>query len=130
MDTAVSPGHSSDYADQDDSFLQSPVSVTSVCSRRLSALSYKNVFCFRFFSVTVKGNTTTDPKPPRNNWNKIRDLAVTIVLPKVCRALLVSFFYHNHKFRVPTTYTLDTYIQSITKHVRHLSSLKNQWCIY
>lgn len=25
MDTAVSPGHSSDYADQEDSFLQSPV---------------------------------------------------------------------------------------------------------
>lgn len=25
MDTTVSPGHSSDYADQEDSFLQSPV---------------------------------------------------------------------------------------------------------
>lgn len=64
MDTAMSPGHSSDYADQEDSFLQSPVSF-SVVYPTCYALNNKNTFCY--FSVIVKGNTTIDPKHPQNN---------------------------------------------------------------
>lgn len=60
----MSPGHSSDYADQEDSFLQSPVSF-AVVDPQFYALNDKNSFCF--FSVIVKGNTTTDPKHPQNN---------------------------------------------------------------
>lgn len=67
----VSPGHSSDYADQEDSFLQSPVRrVVAVCfyyrvqNTKICKRYFFFAFCF-FSVIVVKG--TIDPKRQRNN---------------------------------------------------------------